>query len=127
MFGNLRAATLSGKQSLCNSLGLPFPDLVEMRELDALVKGAKVKYYHCIYTPLVTRFAFLAQVLDRDGSCRQAVRRILSRLSLPSADSPPSPHTAAYGQARTRLPLAWIWQLIEWSTQRIDAQVETKD
>ena len=50
MFGNLRSATLSVKQSLCNSLGLPFPELLERRELDELVKGAKVKYYNRIYT-----------------------------------------------------------------------------
>jgi hypothetical protein len=61
MFGNLRSATLSVKQSLCNSLGLPFPKLLEMRELDELVKGAKVTYYNRIYTPLVTLFAFIAQ------------------------------------------------------------------
>ena len=95
MFGNLRSATLSVKQSLCNSLGLPFPELLEMRERDELVKGAKVTYYNRIYTPLVTLFAFIAQVLDSDGSCRQAVSRILSRWSLPSAGSPPSRNTAA--------------------------------
>ena len=123
MFGNLRSATLSIKQSLCNSLGLPFPELLEIRELDELVKGAKVKYYNRIYTPLVTLLAFMAQVLDSDGSCRQAVSRILSRLSLQSAERPPSQNTAAYCKARLRLPLALMWKLIEWSTQQIDAQV----
>jgi hypothetical protein len=122
MFGSIRSATLSVKQSLCNSLGLPFPELLEIRELDELVKGTKVKYYNRIYTPLVTLLAFIAQVLDSDGSCRQAVSRIISRLSLPSAGAPPSQHTAAYCTARARLPLALIWKLIEWSTQRIDAQ-----
>ena len=123
MFGSIRSATLSVKQSLCNSLGLPFPELLEIRELDELVKGTKVKYYHRIYTPLVTLLAFMAQILDSDGSCRQAVSRIISRLSLQSAEPPPSQNTAAYCKARSRLPLALIWKLIEWSTQRIDAQV----
>ena len=123
MFGNLRSATLSIKQSLCNSLGLPFPELLEIPELDELVKGAKVNYYNRIYTPLVTLLAFMAQVLDSDGSCRQAVSRIISRLSLQSAELPPSQNTAAYCKARLRLPLALIWKLIEWSTQRIDAKV----
>ena len=127
MFGSIRSATLSVKQSLCNSLGLPFPELLEIRELDELVKGAKVKYYNRIYTPLVTLLAFMAQVLDSDGSCRQAVSRIISRLSLPSAGSPPSQHTTAYGQARARLPLSLSWKLMEWSTQRIDAPVEAHE
>jgi len=123
MFGNLRSATLSIKQSLCNSLGLPFPELLEIAELDELVKDTKVNYYNRIYTPLVTLLAFMAQVLDSDGSCRQAVSRIISQLSLQSAERPPSQNTAAYCKARLRLPLALIWKLIEWSTQRIDAQV----
>jgi hypothetical protein len=122
MFRNFRSAALSIKQSLCNSLGLPFPELLEIHELDELVKGAKVKYYNRLYTPLVTLLAFIAPVLDSDGSCRQAVSRIISRLSLQSAGAPPSQNTAAYCKARSRLPLALIWKLIEWSTQRIDAQ-----
>ena len=127
MFGNLRSATLSVKQSLCNSLGLPFPDLLEISELDELVKSTKIKYYNRIYTPLVTLLAFMAQVLDSDGSCRQAVSRILSRLSLHSAESPPSQNTAAYCKARWRLPLSLIWKVIEWSVRRIEAQVEADD
>ena len=123
MFGNLRSATLSIKQSLCNSLGLPFPELLEIPELDELVKDTKVNYYNRIYTPLVTLLAFMAQVLDSDGSCRQAVSRIISQLSLQSAARPLSQNTAAYCKARLRLPIALIWKLIEWSTQRIDAQV----
>jgi hypothetical protein len=122
MFGNLRSATLSVKQSLCNSLGLPFPELLEISELDELVKSAKIEYYNRIYTPVVTLLAFMAQVLDSDGSCRQAVSRIISRLSLSSAGSPPSQNTAAYCKARARLPLSLIWKLIEWSTQRLEVQ-----
>ena len=90
MFGNLRSATLSVKQSLCNSLGLPYPELLEISELDELVKSSKIKYYNRIYTPVVTLLAFMAQVLDSDGSCRQAVSRIISRISLQSAGPPPS-------------------------------------
>ena len=71
----------------------------------------------------MTLLAFMAQVLDSDGSCRQAISRILSRLSLQSAARPLSQNTAANCKARVRLPIALIWKLIEWSTQRIDAQV----
>lgn len=127
MFGNLRSATLSVKQSLCHSLGLPFPELLEISELDELVKSAKIKYYNRIYTPLVTLLAFMAQVLDSDGSCRQAVSRIISRLSLHSDEPPPSQNTAAYCKARLRLPSSLIWKVIEWSGHRIDAQVEVNE
>ena len=127
MFGNLRSATLSVKQSLCHSLGLPFPELLEISELDELVKSAKIKYYNRIYTPLVTLLAFMAQVLDSDGSCRQAVSRIISRLSLHSDEPSPSQNTAAYCKARLRLPSSLIWKVIEWSGHRMDAQVEVDE
>ena len=42
-----------------------------------------------VYTPLVTFCAFLGQVLQRDGSCREAVRRVLAwchALDLPEPD-----------------------------------------
>lgn len=44
------------------------------------VRGANSR--HCIYTPLVTFWAFLAQVLDPDGSCRRAVTRVQTLCSV---------------------------------------------
>lgn len=127
MFGGIRSAVLSIKESLCNSLGLPFSELLEMRELDELVKCSKIKYYHRIYTPVVTILAFIGQVLDSDRSCRQAVSRIISRVWLQPAPSPPSQNTAAYCKARSRLSVSLIWELIHWSERRIDSQVGAED
>ena len=67
-----------------------------------------------IYTPLVTFWAFLSQVLDPDGCCRRAVTRVQTlcsalRLPLPGED------TGAYCTARTRLPIRLLYQLF-WST-----------
>jgi hypothetical protein len=59
---------------------------------------------HRIYTPQVTFWAFLAQTLDADGSCRRAVTRVQTLcsalgLALPDED------TGAYCTARARLPM----------------------
>jgi len=56
-----------------------------------------------IYTPLVTLGLFLAQVLDPNGSCRQAVARLLAQRSAQGL-SPCSANTGAYCKARQRLP-----------------------
>ena len=124
MFGSFRTISLSLRQRLCNSLALPFSELLEISELDELVKNSKVKFYHRLYTPLVTILVFIAQVLDSDRSCRKAVSRLVGLASPASSQGKkPSQNTAAYCKARLRLPLTLIWKLIEWSRQRIDAQI----
>src|ERR1700736_3096247 len=56
-----------------------------------------------IFSPLVTLWVFLGQVLSADHSCRAAVARLLAH-RLARGQSPCSPETGAYCQARKRLP-----------------------
>lgn len=125
--GNIRPAVSLVKQGLCNSSGLPFPELLEMDELDGLAQSSSSTFYDRLYTPLVTLLAFIAQVLDSDGSYRQAVSRLVAQLSLQPNSPPLSQNTAAYCKVRLRLPLAFIWKVIGWVTQRVDAQIEADD
>ena len=128
MFGSFRTISLSLRQRLCNSLALPFSELLEISELDELVKNSKVKLYNRLYTPLVTILVFIAQVLDSDRSCRKAVSRLVGLASPSSSQGKkPSQNTAAYCKARSRLPLSLMWKLIHWSERRIDAQVKGED
>lgn len=74
----------------------------------------------CIYTPLVTFWAFLSQVLDADGSCRRAVTRVQTLcsalgLALPKED------TGAYCIARTRLPVRVLLNVFYFIVQRLGA------
>jgi hypothetical protein len=57
-----------------------------------------------IFTPALTFWAFLSQVLSKDSSCRAAVRKILAwwKFELPSQEEPSSDNSA-YCQARQRL------------------------
>src|SRR5260370_31772874 len=54
-----------------------------------------------IFSPLVTFWAFLAQVLERASSCRDALQRMSAwwQMQLPCQGSP-STDTSAYWQAR---------------------------
>jgi hypothetical protein len=54
MVGSFRMISLSLRQRLCNSLTLPFSELLEISALDELVKNSKVKFYNRIDTPWVT-------------------------------------------------------------------------
>jgi hypothetical protein len=57
----------------------------------------------CVYTPLLTLWAFLSQVMSADGSCREAVARVLAWLAA-RGDNSCSPGTSPYCKARKRLP-----------------------
>jgi hypothetical protein len=56
-----------------------------------------------IYSPLVTLWVFLGQVLSADHSCRAAVARLIAH-RLSQGQQPCSAETGAYCQARQRLP-----------------------
>ena len=65
-----------------------------------------------IFSPLVTFWAFLAQVLERGSSCRDALQRISAwwQVHFPGQDSPSS-DTSAYCQARARLDETVLQQI----------------
>jgi hypothetical protein len=56
-----------------------------------------------IYSPLVTLWVFLSQVLSADHSCRGAVARLIAH-RVSRGQKPCSAKTGAYCQARERLP-----------------------
>ena len=63
-----------------------------------------------VYSPTVTFWAFLGQVLDPGSSCRKAVSRVQTLFALTKKD-PPATDTSAYCTARRRLPLLWLCRI----------------
>jgi hypothetical protein len=86
------------RTSFAQRPGLPFADLLP-DDTPALLGTAEDP----IYTPLVTLWMFLSQVLDPIGSCQQAVARLLAWL-IAEGREPCSAQTGAYCKARQRLP-----------------------
>ncbi|WP_299311990.1 IS4 family transposase [uncultured Halomonas sp.] len=67
------------------------------------VEQALLPRRHRLFPPAVTLEAFIAQALDADASCQQAVNRLM--LHRARHQQPPgSVHTGAYCRARQRLP-----------------------
>src|SRR6516164_11164902 len=60
-----------------------------------------------IFSPLVTLWVFLGQVLSADHSCRAAVARLLAHRRA-RGQRPCSAQTGAYCQARQRLPESFL-------------------
>ena len=71
-----------------SSLGLPFQKLLPESFLADAVESEKIKYRHRIFSPIVTIWAFLSQVLDPDKTCHNAVSRIISWLAREGARNP---------------------------------------
>src|SRR5205807_8242025 len=63
-----------------------------------------------IFTPLLTLWAFLGQLLHSDHSCRAAVLRV-AVLCAPLSRPMPASDTAAFCRARARLPLPALQRL----------------
>src|SRR5215467_2188270 len=76
-----------------------------------------------IFSPLVTLWVFLGQVLSADHSCRAAVARLLAH-RLARGQSPCSAETSAYCQARKRLPESFFAEVARHTGQTLDAKVD---
>ena len=82
---------------------LPFADVLSEDLVAKALSAVGVFWKDRIYTPLVTLWVFLSQVLSSDHSCRAAVARLIAHL-ISRGEKPCSAQTGAYCQARERLP-----------------------
>lgn len=84
-------------QDLC------FTELLPREHVEEVIQRQQIFFRERLYTPLVTIWTFLYQVLAADQSCRAAVARLLAFLGVCGYSSG-SPKTDAYCKARQRLP-----------------------
>src|SRR3954469_11696813 len=98
-------ATLLRRQFLQDG-GLPFTDVLTDDVLaDAL--AAVGHWLDRVFSPLVTLWVFLGQVLSADHSCRAPVARLNAHRAARGI-KPCSARTGAYCRARRRLPEAFF-------------------
>src|SRR3990167_1733096 len=91
--------------SLQTAPGLPLREILPIEEFSSEIEN--IQYRDRIYTPDVTVWAFLSQVLNDDQSQQAAVARVISFFSSQGREAP-SLNTAAYSKARSRLPEALL-------------------
>jgi hypothetical protein len=86
--------------------GLPFTDVLTDEVIsDALATVGG--WLDRVFSPLVTLWVFLGQVLSADQSCRAAVARLVAH-RVAHGQRPCSARTGAYCRARRRLPEAFV-------------------
>src|SRR5262245_15890779 len=91
------------RRQLAQAPGLPFADLLKAEQVDQALRDENVSSRNRLFSPLVTLWVFLSQVLDPDHSCRAAVARFLAWRAARGL-APCSADTGAYCKARGRLP-----------------------
>jgi hypothetical protein len=96
--------------------GLPFADLLTAERLDRALHQERATWREALYTPVLTLWAFLSQVVSPDGSCRAIVARVLAWL-VSRGEEPCSPKTDPYCKARKRLPESLLRRLVRETGQ----------
>lgn len=88
-------------KKLRSSEELPFQEILSKTMLEKHMEN--IEYRDRVFTPDLTIFAFLAQVISEDQSCQAGLTQVIAHL-VSQGNQPPSANTAAYCKARARLP-----------------------
>jgi hypothetical protein len=117
----LRAVEVQAK-ALRNLQVLPYHDLIDREIVEQALKEENLRFRVRVYTPLITLWTFMTQVLDPDHSCRKAVRSLIAFL-VSQGQPAVSADTSNYCKARKRLPLNLIVRLVRKIAQLIEEEV----
>lgn len=82
---------------------LPFSELLSENSINEILASLQISFRERVYTPVVTLWIFLSQVLSADQSCRSAVANYIA-FCVGRGERGPSLDTTSYCQARIKLP-----------------------
>ena len=106
-----------------SSLGLPFQKLLPASKIEETLFEEGIKYRNRLFSPMVTLWAFLSQVIDADKTCHNAVSRVIAWLA-GKGEEVPSEDPSAYCQARQRLPESFLKKLFSQVALRLKKKVQ---
>lgn len=104
---------------------LPFSNVLTEGVAAQALTAINVCWLDRIYSPLVTLWVFLGQVLSADHSCRAAVARLIAH-RISRGQRPCSLETGAYCQARKRLPEKFFSEVARRTGRALDAGVDSR-
>jgi hypothetical protein len=123
--GRVRHQIRSLAEELSGGDSIQVRSLLPPQRVQQAVQAEGVQFRDCLFTPLVTLWTFLMQVLSPDGSCREAVSKLLawvagqdSSRKGPDAEQF-TPETGPYCKARQRLPEKLVQRLATESGQEL--------
>src|SRR5262249_43142125 len=104
---------------------LPFTEILSAECFPQVFEKIERYWNDSIYTPLVTLWVFLGQVLSADHSCRVAVARLIAHRVAQGLKACSS-RTGAYCTARKRLTEQFFSAVACLVGQKLDAQAKTQ-
>jgi len=104
---------------------LPFTNVLSEETIAPALEAIEACWNDRIYTPLVTLWVFLGQVISADHSCRAAVARLIAH-RISQAECACSSKTGGYCQARKRLPENFFSAVTCSVGRALDSKVDRK-
>ena len=123
--GRLRQQITFLRRQFLQDGNLPFSNVLSEQMIKEALKAVGVVWNDRIYTPLITLWVFLSQVLSADHSCRAAVARLIAH-RVAHGQQTCSSETGAYCQARKRLPEKFFSAVTCLVGRALDARVDPK-
>jgi hypothetical protein len=111
------------RRQLIAQPGLPFAEHFPAERVHHLCRQLGHAFRDRIFTPAVTLWTFLSQLLDADPSCRQAVARLLA-FRTAQGRRPCSADTGGYCKARARLPEEVLARLARATGQDLEDKAD---
>ena len=112
------------QQRLFDSVARPWQDLLPASKLGAILSEEGIQYRRRLYTPIVTLWAMVYQVLCPDKSLRNTVKWLRKWLVVEGEF--PSSDTGAYSKARRRLPETVLERVVGDSGLALEEAVPTE-
>src|SRR5215470_16326138 len=122
--GSFRAQATFLRRQFLQDGALPFTDVLTEAVI-AQALTALGGWLDRIFSPLVTLWVFLGQVLSADHSCRAAVARLIAH-RISQRERPCSSETGAYCQARKRLPEKFFSEVARCTGRALEAGVDSR-
>jgi DDE family transposase len=121
--GRFRQQTAFLRRQFLQDGDLPFTNVLSEDLVERALTALEGFWLDRIFSPLVTLWVFLGQVLSADHSCRAAVARLIAH-RVARGQSACSAETGAYCQARKRLPEKFFSDVACETGRALDAQSE---
>ena len=102
---------------------LPFCNILSEQIVSKALAAIEASWLDRIFSPLVTLWVFLGQVLSQDHSCRAAVARLIAH-RVSRGQRPCSAETGAYCQARKRLPEEFVSEVARQTGCALETNAE---
>jgi hypothetical protein len=109
------------RRQFAQGSGLPFSEVLSAKMVEHVLEEVGGFFRERIFTPLTTLWVLLSQVTSADGSCRDAVMRLLAFL-VSRGEKPCAPGTSSYCKARQRLPEKILSRLTQETAARMSQE-----